>query len=99
MLCVSVSETPLCVEAPSELRIPEVCCVGLSTQAVLPLHNPSARWLHVDLEVVKIQVGNVKHDPTSIIPFVLKEKVIVEPHTTESIKVLSLTDISVVMIC
>lgn len=77
----------LSVEAPSELRIPEVCCVGLSTQAILPLHNPSHRWLHVDLNIIHINVGGLQHDPDTIIPFVLKEKVIVEPHITENIKV------------
>lgn len=88
--------THVTVEAPLELRIPEVCCVGLSVQAMLPLKNPTDRWLHVHLKVLTLEVDRSPHDPEKVIPFVMKEKVIIEPKTTEVVKV---SDVTWIMNC
>ena len=61
--------------------------MGLSVQATLPLHNPSDRWVHVHLQTVTVEVDNDRYDPNRFIPFVMKERVIIEPRTTENVKV------------
>ena len=78
------SESGGSIEAPDSLRLP-ICCAGLSTMTTLPLTNPTNRWLHVTILCVRVSVNGVPNYHVS--PFVVKEKVMVEPHRTEDIKV------------
>ena len=75
------------LELPPELRMCEVCCVGLSTVGLLPLHNPTPRWLHAHLTISTLTVDGQDVDPQRHLPFVMKEKVVIEPSSTENIKV------------
>jgi len=43
------------VEAPGVLKFREACCVGISRKEVLPLRNPTDRWM----ECI-VQVGTVE---------------------------------------
>ena len=40
------------VIVPGEVKLPPTCCVGVSTQTVLPLHNSSSRWMQCAVGVV-----------------------------------------------
>ena len=73
--------------------------MGLSVQATLPLHNPSDRWVHVHLQTVTVEVDNDRYDPNRFIPFVMKERVIIEPRTTENVKVGILTSLFISANC
>eukprot|EP00058_Branchiostoma_floridae_P008647 XP_002594135.1 hypothetical protein BRAFLDRAFT_68423 [Branchiostoma floridae] len=77
------------VISPGEVRFPGVCCVGIGIQALLPLHNPTSRWLQCALQVLSIN-ANGEHQmmPAADNIFHLKQKTIIGPHTTEEIKVL-----------
>ncbi|XP_078688586.1 uncharacterized protein LOC144920334 isoform X3 [Branchiostoma floridae x Branchiostoma belcheri] len=77
------------VIAPAEVRFPGVCCVGIGIQALLPLHNPTSRWLQCALHVLSINAnGEQQMMPGAENIFHLKQKTIIGPHTTEEIKVL-----------
>ena len=69
------------------MRFPEVCCVGLSTQGTIPVRNTTQRWLHAYLQVAALSVDGQDVDPLRQLPFVMREKVIVEPGTCEDVKV------------
>ncbi|KAI8491129.1 hypothetical protein Bbelb_311700 [Branchiostoma belcheri] len=76
------------VIAPAEVRFPGVCCVGIGIQALLPLHNPTSRWLQCALHVLSINAnGEQQMLPGAENIFHLKQKTIIGPHTTEEIKV------------
>ncbi|CAH1277142.1 CEP192 [Branchiostoma lanceolatum] len=77
------------VIAPAEVRFPGVCCVGIGIQALLPLHNPTSRWLQCALHIMSINAnGEQQMMPGADNIFHLKQKTIIGPHTTEEIKVL-----------
>lgn len=39
------------VEAPGVLKFTEVCCVGISKKELLPLKNPTDRWMECIIQV------------------------------------------------
>ena len=81
------TDDTIVAEVPSDISVPEVCCVGLSSTAGLAIRNPSVRWLHVRIEIVSIQLDGQVQDPQRVLPFVMKEKCIIEPHGSETVKV------------
>ena len=85
--CPISAPVSVLVEAPPEVRVPEVCCVGLSARAVLPISNPSRHWLNVELCLVRLLVNMQEQDTQRTLSFIMKEKVVVEPNTTENIEV------------
>ena len=48
----------------------------------------SGRWLHVVLKLVALSIDGRSVDVTSTMPFVMKEKVVVEPSRDEEVKVI-----------
>lgn len=39
------------IEAPGVLKFKEACCVGISRKEVLPLKNPTDRWIECAVQV------------------------------------------------
>ncbi|XP_021379779.1 uncharacterized protein LOC110467151 [Mizuhopecten yessoensis] len=76
------------VDAPSILEFASVCCVGISSKAVLPMTNPTMRWLECHLEVQKLTLDGHPVSCDANFPFEMKSKVIIEPHNTEDISVI-----------
>ncbi|XP_060078039.1 uncharacterized protein LOC132557559 [Ylistrum balloti] len=76
------------VDAPSILEFGSVCCVGISSKAVLPMTNPTMRWLECHLEVHKLSLDGHTVSCDANFPFEMKSKVIIEPHNTEDISVI-----------
>lgn len=77
---------PLAMEVPSQVMLREVCCVGLSTQGSLPIRNSSAHWLQAHLQVTALSIDGQPADADAL-PFVMKERLTIEPEHTEDIKV------------
>ena len=42
-----MSSTPVIL--PGDVKFPPVCCVGVLTETVIPLHNSSSRWMHCEI--------------------------------------------------
>ena len=52
LTCYSVYPGKVCpVEAPGVVQFREACCVGISRAEVLPLTNPTNRWMECHIEV------------------------------------------------
>ncbi|CAO2594351.1 Centrosomal protein of 192 kDa, partial [Lemmus lemmus] len=73
---------------PEELRFPHACCVGIASQTLLSVLNPTDRWLQVSIRVLSICVNSEKVDLSTQTCLVFKNKVIIRPHATEEIKIL-----------
>lgn len=82
-----VQKRQISVEAPGVLRFSDVCCVGISTKTILPLKNPTDRWLECLLQVQNLIINGQPVHISQYFPFDMKKKVIIEPHTTEDISV------------
>ena len=78
---------PAYLVAPDIVHVPEICCVGLNAQTSLPVKNPSARWLSVEIRLVRLLIGQNECSSVALFPFIFKEKVVIEPNTMENIKV------------
>uniref|UniRef100_A0A0D9RY34 Centrosomal protein 192 n=1 Tax=Chlorocebus sabaeus TaxID=60711 RepID=A0A0D9RY34_CHLSB len=76
------------VRVPEELKLPHACCVGIASQTLLSVLNPTDRWLQVSIGVLSISVNGEKVDLSTYRCLVFKNKAIIRPHTTEEIKVL-----------
>ncbi|MEJ1280118.1 hypothetical protein NN561_011058 [Cricetulus griseus] len=46
---------------PEELRFPHACCVGIASQTLLSVLNPTDRWLQVSIRVLSICVNGEKN--------------------------------------
>nr|XP_042120200.1 centrosomal protein of 192 kDa isoform X4 [Peromyscus maniculatus bairdii] len=73
---------------PEELRFPHACCVGIASQTLLSVLNPTDRWLQVSIRVLSICVDGEKVDLSTQTCLVFKNKVVIRPHATEEIKIL-----------
>ncbi|XP_027258479.1 centrosomal protein of 192 kDa isoform X5 [Cricetulus griseus] len=73
---------------PEELRFPHACCVGIASQTLLSVLNPTDRWLQVSIRVLSICVNGEKVDLSTQTCLVFKNKVVIRPHATEEIKIL-----------
>uniref|UniRef100_A0A2K5H9V2 Centrosomal protein 192 n=1 Tax=Colobus angolensis palliatus TaxID=336983 RepID=A0A2K5H9V2_COLAP len=76
------------VRVPEELKLPHACCVGIASQTLLSVLNPTDRWLQVSIGVLSVSVNGEKVDLSTYRCLVFKNKAIIRPHTTEEIKVL-----------
>nr|XP_054316229.1 centrosomal protein of 192 kDa isoform X6 [Pongo pygmaeus] len=76
------------VRVPEELKLPHACCVGIASQTLLSVLNPTDRWLQVSIGVLSISVNGEKVDLSTYRCLVFKNKAIIRPHATEEIKVL-----------
>ncbi|KAL4232237.1 hypothetical protein ACF0H5_009811 [Mactra antiquata] len=84
--CMSLSP----VEAPGILKFKEVCCVGISRKEILPLHNPTDRWMECTIQVNSLEL-NGRQLPLDWFPFTIRrEKIIIDQKKTESIDVMFL---------
>ncbi|PNI28318.1 CEP192 isoform 12, partial [Pan troglodytes] len=48
------------VRVPEELKLPHACCVGIASQTLLSVLNPTDRWLQVSIGVLSISVNGEK---------------------------------------
>ncbi|XP_048364489.1 centrosomal protein of 192 kDa [Sphaerodactylus townsendi] len=78
------------VKVPEEIKFCNACCVGLSSQTVLSILNPSERWLQVCIDLRSITVNGEKMEPLKHGCLLFKNKTIIGPCTTEDIKMLFL---------
>ncbi|XP_072184178.1 centrosomal protein of 192 kDa [Excalfactoria chinensis] len=78
------------VKVPEELKFPNACCVGIASQTVLSIFNPTERWLQVSIGILSISVNGEKVDPAKYQCLVFKNKTIVGPHSTDDLKILFL---------
>ena len=86
-LCVFHIETNVTICAPHEVRMNDICCLGLSTQGTLPINNITNRWLDVRLSICSVTINGQAQDPDKSHPFITKEKAIIDPGNTEEVKV------------
>ncbi|XP_031221807.1 centrosomal protein of 192 kDa isoform X2 [Mastomys coucha] len=84
---------------PEELRFPHACCVGIASQTLLSVLNPTNHWLQVSIRVLSICVNGEKVDLSTQTCLVFKNKVVVRPHATEEIKILLIPTNSGVFRC
>nr|XP_044999019.1 centrosomal protein of 192 kDa isoform X3 [Jaculus jaculus] len=73
---------------PEELKFPHACCVGIASQTLLSILNPTDRWLQVSIRVLSVSIDGEKVDLPTHPCLVFKNKVIIRPHATEEIKIL-----------
>lgn len=45
---------------PEELKFPNACCVGIASQTVLSVYNPTDRWLQVNIGILSVSVNGEK---------------------------------------
>ena len=48
------------VKVPEELKFPNACCVGIASQTVLSIFNPTDRWLQVSIGILSVSVNGEK---------------------------------------
>ncbi|KAM6409920.1 centrosomal protein of 192 kDa [Pluvialis apricaria] len=78
------------VKVPEELKFPNACCVGIASQTVLNIFNPTERWLQVSIGILSVSVNGEKMDPVKYQCLVFKNKTIVGPYCTNDLKILFL---------
>ena len=76
------------IHVPTEVRVPEVCCVWLSQQTTFPIQNILDRGVKCTLEVRGVKVRHKgKLIQVNSCPFDVKRQVILEPDSSQSIQV------------
>ncbi|XP_010080899.1 PREDICTED: centrosomal protein of 192 kDa, partial [Pterocles gutturalis] len=78
------------VKVPEELKFPNACCVGIASQTVLSIFNPTERWLQVSIGILSVSVNGEKMDPVKYQCLVFKNKTIIGPYSTNDLKILFL---------
>ena len=76
------------VIAPKELHITEVCCIGCTSNIILPLLNETSQWLDVSIEICSVSIDDNDVDILLTNPFNVVPKIILEPQTTEACRIL-----------
>ncbi|XP_036017168.1 centrosomal protein of 192 kDa isoform X3 [Mus musculus] len=84
---------------PEELRFPHACCVGIASQTLLSVLNPTDHWLQVSIRVLSIWVNGEKVDLSTQTCLVFKNKVVIRPQATEEIKILFIPTSSGIFRC
>ncbi|XP_039562236.1 centrosomal protein of 192 kDa [Passer montanus] len=87
------------IKVPEELKFPNACCVGIASQTVLSVYNPTDRWLQVNIGILSVSVNGVKMDPMKYQCLVFKNKTIVGPYSTNDLKILFLPSRSGIFQC
>ncbi|KAM9024220.1 centrosomal protein of 192 kDa isoform 1-T2 [Ara ararauna] len=85
-----LTKSPGHVKVPEELKFPNACCVGIASQTVLSIYNPTEWWLQVSIGILSVSVNGEKMDPVKYQCLVFKNKTIVRPYSTDDVKVLFL---------
>ncbi|XP_052232648.1 uncharacterized protein LOC127845662 isoform X2 [Dreissena polymorpha] len=87
----TISSSKVCpVDAPPALKFREACCVGISRKELLPLRNPTDRWMECFIEP-KILECDGKRMSLEHFPFELRQrKFIIDPHKTFNVDVMFL---------
>ncbi|XP_064006338.1 centrosomal protein of 192 kDa isoform X2 [Pogoniulus pusillus] len=78
------------VKVPEELKFPNACCVGIASQTVLSIFNPTKQWLQVSIGILSVSLNGEKMDPEKYQCLVFKNKAIVGPYSTHDVKILFL---------
>nr|XP_009937233.1 PREDICTED: LOW QUALITY PROTEIN: centrosomal protein of 192 kDa [Opisthocomus hoazin] len=78
------------VKVPEELKFPNACCVGIASQTVLSIFNPTDRWLQVSIGILSVSVNGEKMDPVKYQCLVFKNNPIVGSYSTNDLKILFL---------
>ncbi|KFV94268.1 Centrosomal protein of 192 kDa, partial [Eurypyga helias] len=78
------------VKVPEELKFPNACCVGIASQTVLSIFNPTERWLQVNVGILSVSVNGEKMDPVKYQCLVFKNKTIVGAYSTNDLQILFL---------
>ncbi|XP_063253097.1 centrosomal protein of 192 kDa isoform X2 [Prinia subflava] len=88
-----------CVKVPEELKFPNACCLGIASQTVLSIYNPTDRWLQVNIGLLSVSVNGEKMDPVKFQCLVFKNKTIVGPYSTNDLKIFFLPSCSGIFQC
>lgn len=48
------------IKVPEELKFPNACCLGIASQTVLSIYNPSDRWLQVNIGILSVSINGEK---------------------------------------
>lgn len=48
------------IKVPEELKFPNACCVGIASQTVLSIYNPTDRWLQVSVGILSVSINGEK---------------------------------------
>ncbi|XP_072013925.1 centrosomal protein of 192 kDa-like [Amphiura filiformis] len=72
---------------PDHLRFKHVCCLGIASQSLLPLHNSGSRWLQCTLEIVSV-TSNGEEISNNPPVFIIKNRTILSPHNADEMKIL-----------
>ncbi|KAJ7338662.1 hypothetical protein JRQ81_012564 [Phrynocephalus forsythii] len=78
------------VKVPEEVKFPNACCVGLTSQTVLSILNPSERWIQVSISLLSIMFNGEKMEPQKHRCLLFKNKAVIGPCATEELKMLFL---------
>lgn len=78
------------IKVPEELKFPNACCVGIASQTVLSIYNPTDRWLQVSIGILSVSINGEKMDPMKYQCLVFKNKTIVGSYSTNDLKILFL---------
>ncbi|KAL8182343.1 UNVERIFIED_CONTAM: hypothetical protein K2H54_053539, partial [Gekko kuhli] len=78
------------VKVPEEIKFCDACCVGLTSQTVLNILNPTERWLQVRIDLRSVTLNGEKMEPLKHGCLLFKNKTIIGPCTSEEIKILFL---------
>ncbi|XP_058661219.1 centrosomal protein of 192 kDa [Ammospiza caudacuta] len=87
------------IKVPEELKFPTACCVGIASQTVLSVYNPTDRWLQVNIGILSVSVNGERMDPMKYPCLVFKNKTIVGPYSTNDLKILFLPSRSGIFQC
>ncbi|XP_036260379.1 centrosomal protein of 192 kDa [Molothrus ater] len=87
------------IKVPEELKFPNACCVGIASQTVLSVYNPTDRWLQVNIGILSVSVNGERMDPMKYPCLVFKNKTIVGPYSTNDLKILFLPSRSGIFQC
>ncbi|XP_039425496.1 centrosomal protein of 192 kDa [Corvus cornix cornix] len=87
------------IKVPEELKFPNACCVGIASQTVLSIYNPTDRWLQVSIGILSVSINGEKVDPMKYQCLVFKNKTIVGSYSTNDLKILFLPSHSGIFQC
>ncbi|XP_030827503.1 centrosomal protein of 192 kDa [Camarhynchus parvulus] len=87
------------IKVPEELKFPNACCVGIASQTVLSVYNPTDRWLQVNIGILSVSVNGERMDPVKYQCLVFKNKTIVGPYSANDLKILFLPSRSGIFQC
>ncbi|XP_054237576.1 centrosomal protein of 192 kDa [Indicator indicator] len=78
------------IKVPEELKFPDACCVGIASETVLSISNPTKQWSQVSIGVLSVSVNGQKMNPVKYQCLVFKNKAIIGPCSTHDVKILFL---------